>query len=55
MLTMPKAQPLQVVVTPEMRKRIKTIAEREGVSQAAVIRDILDAGIAAREGDSCSS
>ena len=42
-------QPLQVVATADMRTRIKAIADREGVSQASVIRDILDAGIERRE------
>lgn len=42
-------QPLQVNVTPEMSQRITTIAEREQVSKASVIRDILEAGIATRE------
>lgn len=42
-------QPLQVNVTPEMSERITTIAEREHVSKASVIRDILEAGIADRE------
>jgi hypothetical protein len=32
--------PLQVVETPEMRDRIKLISDREGVSQAEVIRDM---------------
>lgn len=41
--------PLQVVETREMRDRIVAIAERENISQAAVIRDILAAGIEARE------
>lgn len=46
---MPNAQPLQVVETPEMRRRIKAIADREKVSQASVVRDILRAGIDQRE------
>ena len=41
--------PLQVVETREMRDRIVAIAEREEISQAQVIRDILAAGIEARE------
>lgn len=40
--------PLQVNATVAMRRRIREIAEREGISQAQVIRDILDAGIDAR-------
>lgn len=32
--------PLQVVETPEMRERVKAIAEAEGVSQAEVLRDM---------------
>lgn len=41
--------PLQVVATKEMRDRIIAIAEAEEISQAQVIRDILAAGIDARE------
>lgn len=41
--------PLQVVETEEMRARIKAISDAEKVSQAQVIRDILAAGIEARE------
>lgn len=32
--------PLQVVETPEMRDRVKAIAEAEKVSQAEVLRDM---------------
>lgn len=42
-------KPLQVNATPEMSERIAEIAKREKVSMASVIRDILDAGIDARE------
>jgi hypothetical protein len=42
-------QPLQVVETSEMRGRIIDIAEREKISQAQVIREILADGIEARE------
>ena len=42
-------QPLQVNVTPEMSDRIAKIAESESVSRASVIRDIIEAGIEARE------
>lgn len=41
--------PIQVVETQEMRDRIVAIAEREQVSQAQVIREILLFGIRARE------
>lgn len=41
--------PLQVVETAEMRGRITAIADREDISQAQVIREILAAGIEARE------
>lgn len=41
--------PLQVVETRAMRDRIVAIAEREKISQAQVIRDILAEGIEARE------
>ena len=41
--------PLQVVETKAMRDRIIAIADREKVSQAQVIRDILAAGIVDRE------
>lgn len=44
--------PLQVVETREMRDRIVAIAEREEISQAQVIREILAAGIEAREAQS---
>lgn len=42
-------QPLQVVETQAMRDRIVAIADDEKISQAQVIRDILEAGIGARE------
>lgn len=41
--------PLQVVETEETRERIKDIAEREKISQAQVIREIIAAGLADRE------
>lgn len=41
--------PLQVVETRDMRDRIMAIADDEEISQAQVIRDILAAGIDARE------
>lgn len=41
--------PLQVVETEEMRNRVTAIADAEEISQAQVIRDILAAGIEARE------
>lgn len=41
--------PIQVVETPAMRDRIMAIADREGISQAQVIREILTAGIERRE------
>lgn len=41
--------PLQVVETEAMRNRIKAISDREKISQAQVIRDILAAGIDDRE------
>lgn len=44
-----RAQPLQVVCTPDMRDRIVRIAEREEVSQASVVRDIIEKGLPARE------
>lgn len=40
---------LPVYVTPEVRKRIKDIADREQVSQAEVVRDIIDIGLPERE------
>lgn len=42
-------QPLQVVETPQMRERITVIADREKISQAQVIREILARGIDERE------
>lgn len=41
--------PLQVTTTPEIRARVKTIADREGLSQAQVLRDIISIGIGERE------
>jgi predicted DNA-binding protein len=41
--------PLQVVETRETRDRIIAIAEREKISQAQVIREIIAAGLEARE------
>ena len=40
---------MQVSVTPETRARIRTIAQREEIPQAQVIRDIIDAGLKRRE------
>lgn len=45
--------PIQVVETPEKRDRIKAIADREGISQAQVVRDIIEIGIEKRERRSC--
>lgn len=42
-------QPLQVVETQETRDRIVAIADREGVSQAQVIRELIADGLEARE------
>lgn len=42
-------KPLQVVETPEMRERIKAISDTEKVSQAQVIRDMIEHGIDWRE------
>lgn len=44
--------PLQVVATTRLRDRIRKIAKREHISNAHVIRDILEAGIDAREAHS---
>jgi hypothetical protein len=41
--------PLQVLETREVRDRIAAIAEREQVSQASVIRDLIAAGLDERE------
>lgn len=41
--------PLQVVETPEMRDRIKAVADAERVSQAQVIREMLAYSIEWRE------
>ena len=40
--------PLQVSVTNATRGTIRHIAEREGISQAQVIRDLIDAGLQER-------
>ena len=42
-------QPLQVVETPETRDRIKAIADRERISQAQVIRELIAVALPARE------
>jgi len=42
-------KPLQVNVTESVSKRIAAVADRDGVSKASVIRDIIDAGLAQRE------
>jgi hypothetical protein len=44
--------PLQVSETPEVRARINAIADRDGVSQAQVIRDIIGYGLRWRENKS---
>jgi hypothetical protein len=41
--------PLQVVATPEQRATIKEIADREQISQAAVIRDCIDMALESRK------
>jgi predicted DNA-binding protein len=41
--------PTQVVETPEMKARIEAIADREGISYAQVVRDIVRYGIEWRE------
>lgn len=46
--------PIQVVETPLTRDRIVKIADREGISQAQVIREIIAAGIDSREQRSLS-
>lgn len=43
------SKPLQVDHTPETLTRIDVIAEREGVSRASVVRDLIDHGLARRE------
>lgn len=42
-------KPLQVVAPPELRERIRALATRDKISQAQVVREILLAGIDARE------
>lgn len=42
-------KPLQVVETAEMRARIIAIADREGISQAQVCRDLNELAIDQRE------
>jgi predicted DNA-binding protein len=46
--------PIQVVETEETRDRIKAIADREKISQAQVIRELVAAGLADREALSLS-
>ncbi len=41
--------PLQVVSTAEMKERIVAIAEVEKISQAQVIREIVETGLSRRE------
>lgn len=43
-------QPLQVVATPEMRAEIVQISEEQEVSQAQVIRELIQLGLEARRG-----
>lgn len=45
-------QPLQVDHTPETLSRIEDIANVEKVAKAAVVRDMIDAGLADRESQS---
>jgi hypothetical protein len=45
-------QPLQVVETPAKRDRIRVIADREGISQAAVVRDLIEKALDWREAQS---
>lgn len=47
--------PLQVLDTPEMRARIKDIADREKISQAQVCRELHAIGIDQREEQSVRS
>lgn len=41
--------PIQVVETAEKRDRIRVIADREGLSQAQVVRDLIDMSLVKRE------
>lgn len=41
--------PLQVSATAEQRARVKAIADRENISQAHVIRDLIDMALDERE------
>jgi predicted DNA-binding protein len=43
------SKPLQVVETPETKARIKAISDREKISQAAVVRDLIAMGLEERE------
>ena len=43
------ADPLQVPETPEMRARIKAVADAEGISQAQVCRELFALAIDQRE------
>ncbi len=38
-------QPIQIVVSPSMKERCRTIADAEGVSLASVYRDCIAAGL----------
>ena len=42
-------QPLQVVIEDPVRERLKRIADREGISQAQVVREIIMTGIDDRD------
>lgn len=42
-------KPLQVVETEAKKARIKAIADREGISQADVVRDLIEHGLGWRE------
>jgi len=46
---MARNQPLQVVAEPAKRERIIAIAAAENISQAQVVRDIIDEGLERRE------
>lgn len=45
-------QPLQVVHTAEVHARINAIAEREKISRAHVIRELIDTALPEREAES---
>lgn len=41
--------PMPVLMTPEQKSRVAAIAEREGISMALVVRELVEKALPARE------